>query len=387
MVWSVLIWAGALASPYLFYLEVGHGVNVGPYPSFEEQYLRPALTLALAAPLAKRRPLAALVLLLFGATATAITVHGGANGYLTNAQYAGVLVVDCVLAVVAATRRRQVSVTVAGAVLVVQLLAAFAHPIGDATYFSALYLLTIVTAWVVGNSIRTRRQYAEERRHQAAAQAVTAERLRIARELHDMVAHSISIIAIQAGMGSRVIDTQPAEAGNALRTIEATSRETLAGLRRVLVGLRQTQPDGGSEAAPLGPAPRMADVDQLADATEAAGVQVAVQWRGERRPLPADLELSAFRIVQEAVTNVVRHADTSSCQVRIDYRDEELRIEVTDGGRGCPAPGLGYGIAGMRERVGLLHGEFSAGPRPEGGFRVTATLPLSEPDLVPAENR
>jgi signal transduction histidine kinase len=225
---------------------------------------------------------------------------------------------------------------------------------------------------VIGNSVRARRLYGETLREQAAAQAVTAERLRIARELHDMVAHSISIIAIQAGMGGRVIDTQPAEARTALRTIEETSRETLAGLRRVLVGLRRTD----SEAAPVGPAPTLDDVGKLAVSTRDAGVDVEVEWRGERRPVPPEIELSAYRIIQEAVTNVVRHAKTPSCQVLIEHTDDELRVEVTDDGHGAVEKGSGYGIAGMRERVALLHGEFSAGPRPGGGFRVTASLPL-----------
>jgi signal transduction histidine kinase len=197
-----------------------------------------------------------------------------------------------------------------------------------------------------------------------------------------MVAHSIGIIAIQAGMGSRVIQTRPAEAGAALRAIEATSRETLAGLRRVLGGLRQARPETDPDPMSLGPAPGLADVERLAETTRAGGVEVEVRWRGERRPIPADIELSAFRIIQEAVTNVVRHADTPRCRVTIDYREAELGLEIVDDGRGCQTPGEGYGITGMRERVALLHGEFSAGPRPERGFRVAADLPL--PDPVPA---
>jgi signal transduction histidine kinase len=218
--------------------------------------------------------------------------------------------------------------------------------------------------------------HAETLRAQATVQAVTAERLRIARELHDMVAHSIGIIAIQAGVGSRVIDTQPAEARNALSAIEATSRETLSGLRRMLGALRRAEPGSESEAAPLDPSPGLADLDRLAATTADAGVRVEVQWRGQRRPLPADIDLSAFRIIQEAVTNVVRHAGTGHCRVSIDHQDEELSIEVVDDGRGCTIAGTGYGVIGMRERVGLLHGDLSVGPRPEGGFRVAARLPV-----------
>jgi signal transduction histidine kinase len=240
--------------------------------------------------------------------------------------------------------------------------------------------MSLVIAWMAGNSARQRREYHVALAAQAAARAVTAERLRIARDLHDMVAHSIGIIAIQAGAGSLVIDQQPAHARAALGVIEDTSRQTLAGLRRMLAGLRQ--PD--SCAVQTGAAPGLADVGQLAARTGDAGVRVEVVWRGTRRPLPADIELSAFRIVQESVANVVRHAGTTHCRVGIEYTDDQLAIEVTDDGQGAPdrarpAAGTGYGIAGMRERAGLLHGQLSAGPRPGGGFRVAARLPVPGP--------
>jgi signal transduction histidine kinase len=190
-----------------------------------------------------------------------------------------------------------------------------------------------------------------------------------------MVAHSIGIIAIQTGAARMVIDTQPAGAREALNAIEIAGRETLSGLRRMLGALRQ------AESAPVttAPAPGLADVERLAATTATAGVHVDVQWRGGRRPLPAEIDLSAFRIIQEAVTNVVRHAGTRQCRVCIEHRDEELSIEVVDSGRGGHSHGIagrGYGIVGMRERVGLLQGDFHAGPRPEGGFRVVARLPV-----------
>ena len=237
--------------------------------------------------------------------------------------------------------------------------------------------MTAVIAWQIGNSSRQTRDHAERLAAQNAAQAVTAERLRISRELHDIVAHSIGIIALQAGAATRVIDTQPAAARNAMTAVETASRETLSGLRRMLGALRQAEPGQGSDLAPLDPVPGLADVDRLAATTTAAGVHVDVHWRGQRRPLPPDIDLSAFRIIQESIANVVRHAGTGSCRVSIDHHDEELSIEVVDSGRGPGnTTGTGYGIAGMRERVGLLHGDFSAQPRPEGGFRVTARLPV-----------
>jgi signal transduction histidine kinase len=239
--------------------------------------------------------------------------------------------------------------------------------------------LFIIIAWLIGHSIRQAQARAELVRTQAAAQATMAERLRIARELHDLVAHSTGIIAIQAGSGRRVFDARPDQARDALAAIEDISRETLAGLRRVVTGLRRADPEPGDGQASLGSAPGLADIDRLADRARDAGVQVEVDWHGSREPLPADIDLSAFRIIQEAVTNVVRHAHTGQCQVSIDQQDGQLSIEVIDSGRGGSVAGTGYGITGMRERAALLGGNFSAGPRPDGGFRVAARLPLPAP--------
>jgi signal transduction histidine kinase len=144
-------------------------------------------------------------------------------------------------------------------------------------------------------------------------------------------------------------------------------------------GLRNADPEEGPGQAPLDPAPGLAGIERLAAMTLDAGVKVDVDWHGSREPLPADIDASAFRIIQEAVTNVVRHAGTGRCQVSISQQDGQLSIEVTDSGRGGSGAGTGYGITGMRERAALLGGDFSAGPRPGGGFRVTARLPLPAP--------
>jgi signal transduction histidine kinase len=289
----------------------------------------------------------------------------------------------------AATRTRRVSLTavaVAGAGLPILVLE---FPLPDqlpngrsgtpVPVITVLVPLVMIIAWLIGNSIRQARGRAELVRAQAAAQTVLAERLRIARELHDMVAHSIGIIAIQAGSGRSVFDASPAEARDALAAIEATSRETLSGLRRMMTGLRRAEPGSGPGQAPLDPAPGLADLERLAAMTLEAGVQVEVEWLGSREPLPADIDLSAFRIIQEAVTNVVRHAGTDRCLVWIDQQDGYLSIEVTDSGRGGGAAGTGYGITGMCERAALLGGDFSAGPRPGGGFCVAARLPVPAP--------
>ncbi|MFD8751328.1 sensor histidine kinase [Kitasatospora sp. NPDC059577] len=287
------------------------------------------------------------------------------------------LIADVVVGHTAATRSRAVSLCAAAMPVAVAagMLSWGAwngYPVNPMA-FGAL-AGTVLIAWLVGNTVHQGRAHTEALRGRATEQAVTAERLRIARELHDMVAHNIGIIAIQAGMGSRVMDTQPAETRNALNAIEATSRETLAGLRRMLGALRA----GEQESAPLEVAPGLAELDRLVERSAGAGVRVALTRDGEPRALPADVDLAAFRIVQEAVTNVVKHSGTRDCHVTVDYRPEELAVAVVDLGAGPAAagPGTGYGIAGMRERVALLRGEFSAGPRPEGGFRVAARLPI-----------
>jgi signal transduction histidine kinase len=248
-------------------------------------------------------------------------------------------------------------------------------------------LLVTVIAWLIGHSIRQAQDRAELLRTQAATQAAMAERLRIARELHDVVAHSIGVIAIQAGSGRSVFDARPDQARDALAAIEGASRETLSGLRRMVSGLRQAEPVPGPWQAPLGPAPGLADVGQLAATALDAGVQVDVEWRGSREPLPADIDLSAFRIIQEAVTNVIRHAGTGQCHVLIDRQDGQLSIEITDSGRGGTAAGTGYGITGMSERAALLGGDLSAGPRPGGGYCVAARLPVPAPAPAPAPAR
>jgi signal transduction histidine kinase len=231
-------------------------------------------------------------------------------------------------------------------------------------------------AWRGGRVLRERQEHAEALRASAAAEAVAGERLRIARDLHDMVAHSVGVIAIQAGVGRRVVDSRPDAARAALGVIETTSRETLASLRRTVASLRDAS--AGRDLSPTAPssAPGLADVDRLATSALAAGVRVEVVGAGDSRSLPAEVELAAYRIIQEALTNVVRHSGADGCRVAVEHRAGELIIDVTDTGRGGdPRPG-GFGITGMRERAALLGGELTAGPRAEGGFQVHARLPL-----------
>ena len=347
------------------------------------------------------------------------------------------------------------------------------------------YSMFLVAGWAGGHIVRQRRNYAIGLQDEAASKAVAEERLRIARELHDIVAHSMSVIAVQAGYGEYVIDSRPGEARSALTAIQATSRDALDEMRRMLGALRHAddapaaaapaaaapsagaaapaagaaapaagaaapaagagaaapapapaparfvrhespstqlrapqvsldpgtggdaeragfarvlrqmmRQDGaepadaaraGTAGAPLYPAPGLADLGRLISRTEGAGVQVRLATQGAVRALPASIDLSAYRIIQEALTNVVKHAHTRACDVRIGYGADELTLNVTDGGSGVPGAvgalrndikGAGHGLTGMRERVGLLGGDFRAGPLPGYGFQVSARIPL-----------
>ncbi|MFC7816347.1 sensor histidine kinase [Streptomyces sp. NPDC057367] len=383
---EVLAWCSGIAYGVMLYvvvLDTGReltGVRLLPT----------ALLAVLLLPLVPRRPLPALALLLtvsFAATVradSAMAAWLGPAGSTPPAEtqawqvaYLQAVLSDLTVGWIAATRSRLTAAVAAVVALGMQIGGAGYYREGTSSFLAASVFLALmmVTAWTVGHSVRERRRHTADLRARAAEQAVVAERLRIARELHDMVAHSIGVIAIQAGVGRRVIDTQPSEARNALAAIEDTSRDTLAGLRRMLGALRQVDPEDG---APLRPAPVFADLDGLVERTRDAGVQVDIEWLGERRALPTEIELSGYRIVQESITNVVRHSGASACRVIIDYQETDLFIEITDEGRGSSGlPGAaGYGLTGMRERAALLHGEFTAGPRSEGGFRVAARLPL-----------
>jgi signal transduction histidine kinase len=207
--------------------------------------------------------------------------------------------------------------------------------------------------------------------------AVSEERLRIARELHDVVASSFATISVQAGVAAHVLEEQPGQAGEALEAIKSASKEALSELRTIL-GMLRTVDD--SEARPS--APGLGRLDALAARTTAAGVTTQVRFEGRPRSLPAVVDLTAFRIVQEALANVLRHAGPASAVVTIGYERERLTVEVEDDGRGAarsnrvPSEGSGNGIAGMGERALALGGEFEAKSRPKGGFRVRARLPV-----------
>lgn len=238
----------------------------------------------------------------------------------------------------------------------------------------------VIAAWVVAilaasELVRVRREvWAREREERAAAEKRRAdeERLRIARELHDVLAHSISVINVQAGVGLALLDTDPEQARSALTTIKAASKEALGEVRQVLDTLR-TPGD-----APRAPAPGLDRLPELVEQAASTGLRVEVETEGERAALPPGTDLAAFRIVQEALTNVVRHSGSRTARVRITYAPGRLGLRIDDKGpaTGSDAGGSGRGLVGMRERAAALGGTIEAGPRPDGGFRVRADLPL-----------
>ena len=476
--WAALDYvAGGLTSVVLF-TAVSHAMRAEEFlPQFGSLHYFPlpaggplaflVITMAgVAVALRRRRPVFMLGLLLVGSMITTA---------LTGPDFSALiyfLPVAYVLYLVASTyERRRDAARVLAAVYITLLADTVLLAIGWGGFFNEGGLISValcvIVVWTIGYTVRQRRRYAVSLQDEAASKAVAQERLRIARELHDVVAHSMSVIAVQAGYGQYVIDSQPCDARAALGAIQATSREALDEMRRMLGALRQADdadvradgtgtdgtgrtvpgadgagadgagadgagavaPDG--PGAPLFPAPGLADLDRLVARTAGAGVRVDVTCFGQPHDLPASIDRSAYRIIQEALTNVVKHAQTGSCRVLLGRRDDELTIEVTDNGAGMPAgelagagvshhgaaapngtalmsrngaarhgvgildgvpaepaappvpgalpgvlPGAGHGIIGMRERVTLLGGEFSAGPLPGYGFRVSARIPL-----------
>ncbi len=244
-------------------------------------------------------------------------------------------------------------------------------------------LLVVLVGFAVADrrgrtaALRERAAFLERERDALSRQAVAEERLRIARELHDLVAHSLSTIAIQSSTGRLALPEHPEVALDALEAIETSSRDATRELRHLLGVLRE----GEDPAAGLLPSPGLADLATLLAAVRGAGVDVRLEADGTARPLPQSVDLVAYRVVQEALTNAVKHAAPAAVHVGIRYDAGELVIVVSDDGGAGPVhggEGSGHGIVGMRERVAAVGGEFSAGPRREGGFQVTARLPIAE---------
>jgi signal transduction histidine kinase len=419
----------------------GNGAGELPFSGGHvRDWLPLVLAVCLSVPVAIRRrdPVFSLALVLVGCAAVLWL-----DGRITRGP---IVPLALVLFLVAATRSRRAALAALAASLAlcaVQGLIMSLDGIGAGNAVVAGLILIIV--WMIGYSVGQRRAYAARLRQQATDNAVTAERLRIARELHDVVAHSMTVVAVQAGFGEYVFDQQPGEARAALAAIQTVTSEALADMQRMLGALRQAGSVGGTPlpgdqavsradgapapsgqaqipapapaplaAAPLAPAPGLADLDRLVTGTAGVGVRVEVVRTGPARAIPAGIDLAAFRIVQEALTNVVKHSGADRCLVHIANGAGDLRVEITDPGpppgafaqaagaralalAGAPAHGSagaagaaggsvraglapgGHGIAGMCERVGLYGGELEAGPRPGRGFRVAARFPLPAP--------
>ncbi|WP_338071014.1 sensor histidine kinase [Actinomadura bangladeshensis] len=254
------------------------------------------------------------------------------------------------------------------------------HLADAASFLLAGWFVAVIA---IGGVVRNRRAYlreAEERarvaergREAEARRRAVEERLRIARELHDVLGHNISLINVQATAALHGLRREPERAEDALTAIKQASKDTLREMRATLGVLRQVD-----EAAPVTPAPGLARLAELTSGISAAGLTIRTKIEGDPRPLPAEADLAAYRIVQEALTNVTRHSSASTATVRVGYADDEVTVSVEDDGvpSSAGASGDGSGIRGMRDRAASLGGALEAGPGPDGGFAVRARLPL-----------
>jgi signal transduction histidine kinase len=273
--------------------------------------------------------------------------------------------------------------TVAGAVFMLGAMVALllvSHTQFDGGTF-ALNVAIFSSAFMIGVVIRSRRLRIgalEREQEEEARRAVADERLRIARELHDVVAHSMGVIAVQAGAGEHIIDTDPEKAKGALQAITGVSRSTLAEIRRMLGVLRDVD-----DASAPAPASGLDQLDALAHEMGGAGVEVSVAIEGAPRALPRSLDLNAYRIVQEALTNVLKHSGSDRADVVVRYGPDVITVLVTDEGRGANGRSSTgrHGLVGMRERAALYGGTVQAGTRPGGGFEVAASLPTGDDEL------
>jgi len=368
-----------LATAFLVIMLVGHlGTTDTAVKYHDPNLVSVLLVIGVAVPYYFRRQAPLAVLLISGACLLALAVGGYQSG-----PAAGVLLVG--LYTVAAwcdVRNRAIG---AGAVVIgLTVAAVMGTPGGTSESGVALTFTAFAAAYLFGSTVRNRRLYVEQLEARASAlererdeetrRAIAEERLRMAQELHDVVAHSMGVIAVQAGVGAHVADSEPCEAKKALEAISQTSRSTLLEIRRMLGVLREDQ------GASYVPAPGLADLHRLVRDVASTGLDAKVRIEGTTRELPPGMDFTAYRIVQEALTNVLKHAGPATATIIIGYEDTALRLEILDDGRGVngrATPG-GHGLVGMRERVGVYRGSFEAGPRTGGGFRVAVRLPYGD---------
>jgi signal transduction histidine kinase len=324
--------------------------------------------------LAWRRRWPVAVLAISVAAATVYTLLGYLNGAVLVAPMVAVYTVASL------TDLRRAVAYGLGTLVVLGSASIAVNPFGP--FGGGVVILPFMTAAVVvaGIAVANRRAYVEsirDRAEQDARRRVDEERLRIARELHDVVAHTMATINVQAGVAAHVLSTRPETVAESLQSIKAASKEGLRELRAILNVLRQAD-----DADSTQPVPGTAQLETLITGARRAGLDTRLTVTGEPVPLPAAVDLAAYRIVQESLTNAIRHAGPATAAVSLGYDHDELRIEITDTGRG-PAPGHnhngngGHGLAGMRERAATVGGSLETGPGPAGGFRVAARLPFS----------
>jgi signal transduction histidine kinase len=332
---------------------------------------------ALTVPLAWRRraPLAAASVI--AAAIVADDLAAGWNG--------AVLSFDCAIIAAysaGAHARQRHAVAALGVLLSANIVDALGAPGNRAGNLALGIVVFSVVPWLVGQALRRERERTatvlelaaqlEAEREARARDAVAAERGRIARELHDIVAHAMSVIAVQADAASRLLRHDPARAEEPLATVQATARSALAEMRQLVGLLRDDEPE-----APLEPQPGVADLDRLVEDARQSGVPVELEIRGRPVALPSTLDLATYRIVQEALTNVRKHAGAAEARVSIQYEPGGVDIEIRDNGGGSTSSrNGGHGLIGIRERVGLLGGRVDAGQQAGGGFVLHAWLPL-----------
>ena len=347
-----------------------------PAPGSEPRWLVSVVLAAALVPLAWRRraPLAVLVV-----NVGVVTVFSVGFGDWGSFQlFAAILLALFSVAAYADARRAAIGAAIAAALFVLETITKLAA--GDSLSELPGPFVALAAVWLGGRAIARRRVEAErlselalelEQRNEADARAaVGAERTRIARELHDVVAHAVSVIVVQAQAADRVLEGEHASARESLRAIESTARTALVEMRRLLEMLRAEEGD-----ADLAPQPGLEHLDVLVKQVREAGLAVDLRIEGEQRPLPAGVDLSAFRIVQEALTNTLKHAGPAHALVTVRYGPGGVEVEVLDDGMPGGRSGRGHGLLGMRERAAVVGGKVETGPRTGRGYAVRASLP------------
>jgi signal transduction histidine kinase len=370
--------------------------GVAAYTAVQEHYRLDAVGVALlilqVLPIALRRrnPIGVLCI-----TGFAITLYS-VLGYTESDGFLGVFVAFYTVAAHEPRRRATIAaaITAAGIFVSFAAYAVFDSITGWTAGLTATYL-SFGLAWLIGDNLRVRQAYTkqledramelEREKEEKAALAVSEERAHIARELHDVVAHYVSVMVVQAGGARRVVDKDPVAAKGALEAVEAAGRTALAEMRRMLEVLR-------SDDSGMGPQPGLGEIERLIEQVRGVGLPVEFSIEGSACCLPAGMDLAAYRIVQEALTNTVKHGGKATAHVTVTYTAETLEIEVVDDGRGAAASllsapdGGGHGLIGMKERVSLFGGVLEAGPILTGGYRVLARMPIEPDDAARARS-